>query len=136
MTEPPRKSLPARRELVTEAVDYMPPGAVEAQPLYVGVGFPAFDTGEWRALEIWLRGKNKVGSERDFLLDDIAVLLSLLMQTGMRAGDILAHLATPTDGEPPSVVSAALRAAVGMEAARATEMKKLFIRVGAMGWAE
>jgi hypothetical protein len=99
---------PARRYHVTQHIEYLPPGAAAAVDVWLSVGImPAGTPEAGRIFEVFLRGQGKVGSERDFLLDDIAVLISHLLRMGMTAGGISRMLAAPLeDGRPASVIAA------------------------------
>ena len=52
--------------------------------------------------EVFLDGGIKPGSESWALIEDVCVLVSLMLQTGMGAGDLAAHLARESNlpGEP------------------------------------
>lgn len=82
-------SLPARRPVVSEKI------VLHNTKLHLSAGF---DPATMELKEIWIRGATHVGSERDFLLDDLAVMLSLLLQAGLRPQDLRKKL-------PPSPVS-------------------------------
>lgn len=72
-----------------------------------------FDPRTRELREVFLRGGGVSGSETDRLLDDLAVLVSLLLQSGWTGPQILARLGTEPNGESASVVGAALRAVLG-----------------------
>lgn len=72
------------------------------------------------ALEVFIRGggKVKVGSERDFLLDDIAVTLSLLLQAGRRPKTIRRSLGADSadPARPLSIIAAVVDTIITLEA--------------------
>lgn len=118
---------PQRRILRTVEVLFSP--APDSAPLkmHVGIGYwPPVAEAAPIALEVFIRGggKMKVGSERDFLLDDIAVLISLLLQFGMRPAAIKKALGVDgTDpARPLSLISAASGAVIEDERAFHAEL--------------
>jgi hypothetical protein len=65
--------------------------------------------------ELFLRGGGQVGSERDFTLDDIAILISRLLQFGDTLPELAHSLSRHPDGKPASVAGAAVDMAVTIE---------------------
>jgi hypothetical protein len=70
-----RTKLPNRREHETEILEWGPPGNGTCE-VFVSAGYDDFG----RLRETFIRGGGRVGSDRDFLLDDIAVLISRGLQ--------------------------------------------------------
>ncbi len=99
-----RTDLPARRPCMTDRIEA---GGIAA---HATIGFdPA--TGEAR--ELFLRPRSgRVGSDVDFLVDDIAVVISVALQHGVPAEALLRSVAQAPalDGSPApsSIVGAAL----------------------------
>lgn len=128
-----RLRLPHRREHRKSTIEFLPPNAPpDSAPLkmHVSVSFHAPAAAAVPiALEVFIRGggKVKVGSERDFLLDDVATALSLLMQLGMRPRKIRASLGQDTQnpGKPLTLVAAVLDAVIEIEAEYHAERAKL-----------
>jgi hypothetical protein len=92
-----RERLPARRRNVTHTIQW--------GDLHVHIA-AGFDNGG-RLLEAFVRA-GRVGSERDHQIDDIAVLISRLLQHGDRIADVAAGVGRLPSGEPASVVGAVL----------------------------
>lgn len=89
-----RVQLPARRQQKIRRVEYTLLGSGATQKIYVAVGYlplPAPDGG--RVLEVFLHGAGRVGSERDGMLDKLAVLISLTLQLGISPRRLRDHLA-------------------------------------------
>ncbi|HLJ20095.1 MAG TPA: ribonucleotide reductase [Stellaceae bacterium] len=95
----PRERLPNRRAQITDNVRWPLDGG---RRIHVSAGL----TPDGRILETFLRGGGRVGSEVDFLLDDVAVLISRLLQHGDTLGAIASGLGRLSTGEPASVVAA------------------------------
>lgn len=97
---PERERLPHRRPNTTVPVEA---GGIEA---YATLGFN--DAG--RPLEIFLRPRPgvKAGSPVEFLIDDIAVILSIAIQHGLSPDALAGSLGRNDDGSPSSIVGAAL----------------------------
>ena len=95
-----RERLPHRRENTTVPVEA---GGIEA---YATLGF----TDEGRPLEIFLRPRPgvKAGSPVEFLIDDIAVILSIAIQHGLSPEALAGSLGRNDDGSPSSIVGASL----------------------------
>lgn len=109
-----RIGLPDRRNQITERIAWaLEDGKMETK-VFVSAGFDP-ETIELR--EVFLRGGGKIGSERDFLLDDIAVLFSRALQCGDTARVIAAGMGRKPDGSPTSILGAAADAVVRIEAA-------------------
>jgi hypothetical protein len=66
--------------------------------------------------ECFLRGGGRVGSETDALLDDVAVLISHLLQRGAELADLAKGMGRlPPDGAASSIVGAAVDALLHLE---------------------
>lgn len=102
-----RTSLPNRRLTLTDCIRWPLDGA----RVHVSAGFAE----DGRLLEAFLRGGGRVGSERDHLLDDVAVLLSRALQHGDSVAGIAAALGRMPGGEPASIVGAVLDKLAEME---------------------
>jgi hypothetical protein len=102
-----RERLPNRRRAVTDGIRW-PTG--DGGRIHVSAGLAP----DGRVLEVFLRGGGRVGSDLDFLLDDIAVLTSRLLQHGDTLDAIAAGLGRLPDGAPASVIGAAIEKAVAM----------------------
>ncbi len=94
-----RERLPNRRRSITDSFHWPPDTGAR---IHLSAGF----TGDGRILEVFVRGGGKVGSERDFLLDDVAVLVSLLLQRGETLAGIARSLGRLPDGDAASIVGA------------------------------
>lgn len=111
-----RVRLPDRRESRRERITFADPDTGIATKLYVDVGFmpgPLWEGGG-RALEVFLRSGN-VHSERDRMLDDAAVMISLLFQHGYRPATLRRHLGRHEDGPARTLIVAALDAVETIE---------------------
>ena len=75
-----------------------------------------FDPRTAMVRELFLRGGGQTGSERDLTLDDVAVLVSILLQSGYSPVDLRARLGRLPSGEPATIIGAALDLAVEIEA--------------------
>lgn len=122
-----RIELPQKRILRTVEVLFLAAGADAPLKMHVGIGYCApMPEAVPIAFEVFIRGggKMKVGSERDFLMDDIAVLLSTLMQFGMRPAAIKKSLGVDgTDpSRPLSLISAVIAAVIEDEHAFHAEL--------------
>ena len=100
MSAPERRRPPPRRR---NTVARIAAGAVAA---HASVGF---DDGG-RPAEIFLRptGGAKSGSEVDFLLDDLAVVISVALQHGVPAAALARSISRGPDGAPSTIAGAAL----------------------------
>jgi hypothetical protein len=94
-----RKRLPNRRPQVTDATRWPLEGG---RRVHVSAGLA--DDG--RILETFLRGGGKSGSGVDFLLDDIAVIISRALQHGDTVEAIAAGVGRQPDGKPSSIIGA------------------------------
>jgi hypothetical protein len=103
-----RERLPNRRDSTT-APAWWPPE--RPRRIHVTAGF----TDDGRVLEAFLRGGGVVGSERDHLLDDIAVLVSRDLQHGDGLAQLAAGVGRLPDGRPTSVVGAVIDALLELE---------------------
>jgi hypothetical protein len=101
-----RERLPNRRSQITESISW------GGSRIHVSAGFSR----DGRILETFLRGGGRVGSDRDHQLDDIAVVLSRLLQHGDRLADIARGVGRLPDGEPASIVGAVMDRLVEIEA--------------------
>ena len=99
-----RERLPNRRPSVTSCFRWP---AENARRVHVTAGF---EPGTGTIKEMFLRGGGRVGSEVDHLLDDIAVLVSRLLQHGESSEKIANDLGRLPDGRPASIAGAALDA--------------------------
>jgi hypothetical protein len=104
-----RQRLPDRRQQITDCVRWPPEGG---RRIHVSGGL----AGDGRILEAFLRGGGRVGSEIDFLLDDIAVLLSRDLQHGDRLAEIASGLGRLPDGKPASLIGAVVGRLLTIEA--------------------
>ena len=125
---PARMRLPARRDTRTRLINFVPPGQDRSAPgfaLQIAAGFlpGGAMTGGGRLLEVFLHDENNRGSERDFLLDDLGVLISLLLQLGITPTGLRRHLAAPIGAiiggenveQAPSVSGAVVDALIEMQ---------------------
>ncbi len=109
----PRHELPNRREQRTQRVTWSAEeGGWEAKA-YVSAGF---DPRSGILYEVFIRGAGKSGSERDFMLDDIAVVISRALQFGDTARSLAAGMGRTPEGKPTSLIGAVLDAVVDIEA--------------------
>jgi hypothetical protein len=108
-----RHPLPDRRHQITERIAWALYDGTWETKIYVSAGIDP-QTGALR--EVFLRGAGKVGSERDFLFDDIAVCLSRDLQHGDRLCDMAAGMGRFPDGKPASLVGAIIDTLVKIEA--------------------
>ena len=76
---------------------------------HVTVGFNSIG----KVKEVFVHG-SKVGSEMDFLLDDLCVVMSLLFQSGIGPVELLPSLGL-TDGQPISLAAAIIKTASELE---------------------
>lgn len=113
-----RTRLPSRRVARTESVLWPPPPDAASKKIHVTAGF--YPSG--RVGECFIRGGTKAGHERDSLYDDLAVVLSRLLQYGDTLADIEAGLSgrgDPTDdvpkGRPASLIGAIVEALMKLE---------------------
>jgi len=97
-----RERLPHRRQQVTDGIRWPAEGG---RRIHVSAGF----SDDGRILETFLRGGGRTGSELDFLMDDVAVLISRLLQRGDRLEGLAQGLGRLSTGEPASVVGAVVR---------------------------
>ncbi len=104
-----RQRLPDRRPSVTECLSWQ-----DGRRIHVTAGF-AIEDSQAVVRELFLRGGGQVGSERDFLLDDVAVLISRLLQHGDGVAKLSAGVSRLPSGEPASVIGAALDLAARIE---------------------
>jgi hypothetical protein len=101
-----RERLPARRAALTKNAVWA--GAT----ITVTVGFAL----DGRVLEVFARDTKRADSQRALLTDDVAVLVSRLLQHGDRLADIARGLGRlPPDGRPSSLAGAIVDAALELE---------------------
>ena len=94
-----RKRLPNRREIVTTEIEA---GGIRA---HASIGFGP----DRRPAEIFLRPKSgRVGSDVDFLVDDVAIVISVALQHGITPEVLGRSLGYHPGGEPASVIGAAI----------------------------
>jgi ribonucleoside-diphosphate reductase alpha chain len=94
-----RVRLPNRKPPITESIRW------QGRRIHCRAGFdPATGT----IKELFFRGGSKVGSEREHLLDDLAVLISRLLQHGEGIEEIRRGLGRLPGGAPASIAGAAL----------------------------
>src|SRR5215472_4270791 len=103
-----RERLPNRRVQVTDATRWPLEGG---RRIHVSAGLA--DDG--RILETFLRGGGKSGSGVDFLLDDIAVIISRDLQHGDTIEAIAAGIGRLPDGKPASIVGAVVDRLMAIE---------------------
>jgi hypothetical protein len=102
-----RQRLQQRRSLETVAIE------VQGQRFKVGLGRAVNVDARGRAIapagpivEVWLNAQ-KVNSLADVMASDAAILISLLMQYGHPASEIVASLKRTPDGSPASPIGVA-----------------------------
>jgi hypothetical protein len=100
-TQHMRERLPNRRRQITDITRWPLAGG---RSIHVSAGLAP----DGRILETFLRGGGRVGSETDFLLDDVAVILSRLLQHGDTIELIARGVGRLPDGSPASMVGAAV----------------------------
>jgi hypothetical protein len=104
-----RERLPNRRRGVTASLQWPPSSG---QPIDICGGFAP----DGRLLEVFVKNGGKIGSERNEILDDAAVLISRLLQFGDRLSDIASGLGRLPDGGASSVVGAVVDELARLEA--------------------
>jgi len=97
-----RIRLPDRRPGITASFTW-PRGSGYRVDCAVG-----FDPVTGDARELFLRVTSRVGSEVDHLVDDVAVLISRLLQHGEAPTEIARRLGRLPTGEPASVAGVAI----------------------------
>lgn len=102
-----RARLPARRPSIVATVEW------QGATWLLGAGFDR----EGRAREVFLDGP-KVGSDQEALLDDACVAVSLLLQHGLGAAELAAHL-----GREGSEPGAPMASPLGRIAAELAELE-------------
>lgn len=105
-----RERLPNRRTQITDATRWP---LDTGRRIHVSAGLSV----DGRILETFCRGGGRVGSETDFLLDDVAVLVSRLLQRGDNLTSIAKGLGRLSNGKAASVVGAILDRLADMERA-------------------
>lgn len=104
----PRQRLPNRRIAVSESFLW-PLDSGRRVHLTVGIDR------ESQVREIFLRGGSQVGSERDLLLDDIAVLTSILLQHVYAPAFLRQRVGSLPNGSAASLIGLALDRAAAIE---------------------
>lgn len=99
-----RERLPNRRDAETITVNW------REKPIAVAVGF----TRNGQALETFAR-TGRPESDLDASADDVAILLSLLLQHGVKLGEIRHSLGHFHDGTSTSIAGAIVDAAIEIE---------------------
>jgi hypothetical protein len=99
-----RERLPNRRRAITETLDW------NGLQLYLTLGLAP----DGRPLELFVSGA-KVGSDRDCLLEDAAVITSRLLQHGDCLTDIAAGIGRLPHGAPASLIGAIVDRVVEIE---------------------
>jgi hypothetical protein len=109
----PRKGGAMSRERLLNRRPSVPETVIltSGERVHVTLGFAV----DGRVLETFLRG-GKVGSDRDHGLDDIAILVSRLLQHGDTLGDIAAGISRLPDNSPASAIGAVVDTLVAIEA--------------------
>lgn len=108
-TGPQRRKLPDRRAQRTQKVALDMPNGAQVR-LFVSGGFTpgTVSDGGGQLLEVFLRGAGKSGSGLDLLVDDLAVLLSLSLQSGWTPAGLRTHLTPVREGVESSLVAGVL----------------------------
>jgi hypothetical protein len=110
----PRERLPNRRDQTTDSIRW-PEGG---RRVFVSAGFAR----DGRLLETFLRGGGRSGSDTDFLLDDLAVVLSRALQYGDTITNIACGLGRAPGGEASSLVGAVVDKLLELESAHQAEI--------------
>jgi hypothetical protein len=105
-----RSKLPNRRQHETAILEWGPPGGATCE-VFVSAGYD--DLGQVR--ETFIRGGGRVGSDRDFLLDDIAVLISRELQHDDSLDSMAAGMGRDETGQPTSLIGAVIDLLVTMQ---------------------
>jgi hypothetical protein len=105
-----RTKLPNRRKHETEILEWGPPGSATCE-VFVSAGYDDFG----RLRETFIRGGGRVGSDRDFLLDDIAVLISRELQHDDSLDSMAAGMGRDEIGQPTSLIGAVIDLLVTMQ---------------------
>lgn len=105
-----RTKLPNRREHETAILEWGPPGGATCE-VFVSAGYDDFG----RVRETFIRGGGRVGSDRDFLLDDIAVLISRELQHDDSLDSMAAGMGRDGTGRPTSLIGAVIDLLVTMQ---------------------
>lgn len=94
----------------TEILEWGPAGGVTCE-IFVSAGYDEFG----RLREAFVRVGGRVGSHRDFLLDDIAALISRRLQHEDSLDSMAAGMGRDEAGQPTSLVGAVIDLLVGMQ---------------------
>jgi hypothetical protein len=106
-----RTRLPNRRQHETEILEWGPPGRATFN-VFVSAGYDHLG----RLREAFVRVGGRVGSDRDFLLDDLAVLISRELQYEDSLDAMAAGMGRDEAGQPTSLVGAVVDLLVKMQA--------------------
>jgi hypothetical protein len=107
-----RTRLPDRRHQITQMLAWaLDDGKWQARA-YLSAGIDPV-TGAIK--EVFLRGAGKVGSERDFLYDDIAVCIARTLQHGDTLTALGAGMGRSPEGKPMSLLGAVVDALIEIE---------------------
>jgi hypothetical protein len=116
MVHPFRKSLPSRREVLTQKVEFVTGAATHA--FYVSAGFIH---GTTEVVEVFYGSGLKEGTDLRAAASDACVLVSMLLQTGYTVDQIAHSLATtddpfdPSQTLPGSIIGAIVRALASID---------------------
>jgi hypothetical protein len=114
-----RTRLPNRREHETEILEWGRPGGARCE-VFVSAGYDDFG---WLR-ETFIRGGGRVGSDRDFLLDDIAVLISRELQHNDSLDSMAAGMGRDEAGQPTSLIGAVIDLLVKMQVEHQTTVTR------------
>lgn len=92
-------------------LEWGPPGGAPCK-VFVSAGYDGFG----RLREAFVRGGGRVGSDRDFLLDDTAVLISRELQHEDSLDSMAAGMGRDEAGRPTSLIGAVIDLLVKMQA--------------------
>ena len=96
-----RERLPNRRPALTGTIEY------GGRPVRVTVGFSA----DGRPLELFARDA-RPDTDRDFILDDAAVVISRALQHGDKLEQLARGIGRLPDGTPSSIIGCIVDAAI------------------------
>ncbi|HEY1504117.1 MAG TPA: ribonucleotide reductase [Stellaceae bacterium] len=105
MTRIGRERLPSRRPSLTATIEW------QHRPLSISIGLSP----DGRVLEIFARDA-RPDTDRDFILDDAAVILSRALQHGDNLATLARGIGRLPDGSPASIVGALIDEALRLEA--------------------
>jgi hypothetical protein len=113
--EPPLHAQESPIARQVEILEWRPPGGAKCM-VFVSAGYDDFG----RLRETFIRGGGRVGSDRDFLLDDIAVLISRELQHDDSLDSMAAGMGRDKTGQPTSLIGAVIDLLVTMQVERKT----------------